>query len=1704
MVTKKNPAGRSSPAPSSASAKAAQRAAQPSAAATPKGGQAGKGKPKRATSGGGSAAQAGFSFQNQAAAFVAACLLAEEPVTWFDLGEEGVPIRVGLETGAPVDDVMATTELGGRCFINAKTSVQVSDRSTGALASAFHQFVRIMIEARKGGDSEWQAPLDAAKDRLILVCERTGSGPLSRSANLFKRIAARPKGTARGKVANTQDDKRLLKVVEKLVGRSWKAETGQRPTTAEVDELLSLVRAVALDAPHDLKGGSTAFLRAVVQDHTKAAAAWTSLVRHCTELAEHRGVVDRSGLVEALRKNGVHVGHSARMAEDVRVLERETATTLQRLERSAILRGAPDAGIPATTLKRACVDALVQHARTGSFLVTGSAGAGKSGALYLAALALQREGHPVIVLAVDRFGVSSIHELRLELGLQNQIVDVLRAWSSEKPGVLLIDAMDATRGDAAERTFRELATAVRSSLPNWHVVASVRSFDLRYGFELRDAFRGKPLAPPFSEAEFGDVAHLHVPRLSDDELASLKDSSPPLWRAYERASPHLKDVLRSPYNLHLLGEILGSEGQEADLSTIETEVQLLDRHWERRVTANDGRVHRDDRVELLRRVTASMVSERRLSLRRRTVVERDDRLACDELLSRGVLAANVTAGRKGTDDIAFAHHALFDYAVASLTLERGEAPDLLSRLTASDDTFFWLAPGALIALRMLWAADADHSRFWRLALALRSAEGLGGFYRSLPARVAAELATDLGDFAPVMACIATAGSSDKSAAEALVKAVVSDVLAGVSDGARAIGEGAGPWCALVRCLSETDPTEFAWPGFGAIRIWTNEPDVMTVAQKDDLAAAARVLLQTGLATGRDGDQQIGSAVQALVRTLPVAREANLDVLRALLLPERVSSHGHRDLFWVSQEHGRLKELAPEYLGEVYRRAFLTALPERGVERQIGDSRIMALLSDTRQDMQLVRHTLLEAFPGFLVASPKVAAAALVDILDSQVGRRRWADPAAAINLASAGLEARVVPDGSHFWWSPSGHRRGSDADAALLAGLVQGLSNLLDAGATDEIRAVFEVLARSGWAAFWSALMTSAKRWPPELVVLLLPVLTNEKALAMPELWHAAGELLRELHPSLGSDDRARCERAILSISKEIPRLRLLACIEESSLVLEESRAALAAARLAGPLPQNVPAFSMSIHAGPLDPDARYRDAGIDPSLPDHAVMLSAIHDLRQEMGEAQNTGKEGDEAVLTLDRAEEVWLRAKRLRGLVTEHAQAAELLRQEAWQYIGEALRQVAEVCSEPQDLARMDGALDVLRELISPAEALGPDPQPDEGREARFAEGRSWTYPAPRAEGTLALLLLLRSFRGPRPEELLRNASVLARDASPEVRTNLVGNLHLLASQAPETMWDIFTERMRHEPNRAVLASMCVSLCHVMPLDPARAAALVMPLAQREASEPQEQPDELGETVAAAMVQAWIGHGIASADEWFRSLMDDPRARCGLIRACVPHMRSGVAPREETAESEEAAVEQRRWAAAVRSRTAAFMMIATQRALQLLNEADRAEDHQGAQAAMQILDTVASEIRFGATSEEGGERGQSPAPTLQRRATASQFFAEFRPVLDVLGSVGHPAITHHLLEAMAPLISVAPDHVFGVLRAAFESGGMRGYQFESLGADLLIKMVRTFLADHRDVLAGTLESRRAVAGMLGFFAEAGWPEARKLAYDLPSLLR
>lgn len=108
-------------------------------------------------------------------------------------------------------------------------------------------------------------------------------------------------------------------------------------------------------------------------------------------------------------------------------------------------------------------------------------------------------------------------------------------------------------------------------------------------------------------------------------------------------------------------------------------------------------------------------------------------------------------------------------------------------------------------------------------------------------------------------------------------------------------------------------------------------------------------------------------------------------------------------------------------------------------------------------------------------------------------------------------------------------------------------------------------------------------------------------------------------------------------------------------------------------------------------------------------------------------------------------------------------------------------------------------------------------------------------------------------------------------------------------------------------------------------------------------------------------------------------------------------------------------------------------------------------------------------------------------------------------MLAAIPYPSVTHPVLETLEAFLSEAPELALRLLLLAVVEGGKRGgYTGESMGADLVVKLVRIFIADYPALISGKQEYRKGIVEALNLFAEYGWPEARKLVYSLPEMLR
>lgn len=334
------------------------------------------------------------------------------------------------------------------------------------------------------------------------------------------------------------------------------------------------------------------------------------------------------------------------------------ATTLERMARqnaryeaSHGMLGVSDKFIP-RPIATLISDTLQPGGDADFVVLTGVAGAGKSGVLRQAAQALEGDGVPCLRLRLDSLlQFTSAEELGASLFGPNEspALTLSLAAPENRFAVLILDQLDAV-SEASGRTIeaRELALDLIGEARHYHnlkVIVACRSYDLETDRRLRNLGEG-PRAKRFN-AELLDTENEVKPFLER------------LGVAHEGISAGQWDLIRLPVNLvHFAQLCLETKSVISAGSTSELYRALLDQR------AKDLRPYKLSwSLPEVLGVLAERMSDTRTLTAPVMLIDEYNRAA--ELLTSGHLL------NPDGDVVRFAHESLFDYCFARAFVRRG-------------------------------------------------------------------------------------------------------------------------------------------------------------------------------------------------------------------------------------------------------------------------------------------------------------------------------------------------------------------------------------------------------------------------------------------------------------------------------------------------------------------------------------------------------------------------------------------------------------------------------------------------------------------------------------------------------------------------------------------------------------------------------------------------------------------------------------------------------------------------------------------------------------------------------------------------------------------------------------------------------------------------------------------------------------------------
>ena len=798
------------------------------------------------TTSGGVAEASGSNYENLVAAwYCVRILLGAAAQPGFDLPSSTRIVELSLQSAAAVDDVNSVTSDDGRIFVQAKRSVTLSRGADSPLGSAIDQFVK---QHKVGVAIDHRAtsfrPLDWTRDRLVLA---TRGGRAAKITNVLPRLLRRLRDRGSvdtiGHLASSAEEREVAEVIEAHVRRSWAIHHGGAPSDAELGQFLRHLWVQTLDV-EDGEGDKRSVLDVMranlLADPSQADLAFSALVARCGRLRADRSGADAGSLLASLSASGIGMLALPDFRADVEALRNWTRTQLRSAHRFTRLL----ANRPESTITRAAWPDFQAAGRAESFLVVGEPGAGKSGLTYRLAEEAAGRGADIVLLPVDLLSVTSRTALRAELGITHDLGEILRHWPGQQRGVLVVDALDAARSLQAQTVFRTVIDDVLQIANRWTVIASVRSYDLRYGTEWRAMFGGSPVAAEHQDPEFRHVRHLAVQRLTDDEIAQTTVILPVLHQLFVDANADLRKLLRNIFNLHLLAELVEQGVVGTDLAGIRTQSELLDTYWSHRIRRNDG--GHDAREQALRLIVQHMIEARTLKIFRAVVIGKIDKAALVDIEQHDILRAEEELRGPNEDVLLFTHHVLFDYAVARLLFRRGRDPATFVGLLQNDRTLAVMAaPSLTLALADLWASEPTRQPFWELALAVAAEDDLPATAHLAAPMTAAEFARDISDLTPLISALGPT-SARRPVAERVLGNLIGAINVRRASGVSPIGPDSGPWMELARSLAELGTEGVISALRVLLAVGTERAEDLTPEQLSAAGAASRRLLDHAL------------------------------------------------------------------------------------------------------------------------------------------------------------------------------------------------------------------------------------------------------------------------------------------------------------------------------------------------------------------------------------------------------------------------------------------------------------------------------------------------------------------------------------------------------------------------------------------------------------------------------------------------------------------------------------------------------------------------------------------------------------------------------------------------------------------------------------------------------------------------------------------
>lgn len=1662
---------------------------------------------------GGRAMSGGDGYQARVAAWFCVQILAEQSAaTAWNLSSGETFELVETHTEKPVDDILIQTSLQQNLYISVKIQVDNQRGENSDFAGFISQAVCQFAGSQAKGETN---------NRILLITTSKSSQKIREDLrNILVRVRNSPHRLLTELPKNAAETE-VWETFTTHTNSFWTKKLGGVPSDEQIRRFAETIWIEVLDveASKSDELSSLSLLNSLlVGGNEQGEAAWKFLIQHCQHLQTQSGSANRRLLRDELTRLGLCLKATPSFAADIEKLKKISQKNLLLARDLSVIK----VGEKEIKINRRVKNVLMNAAESGSLIITGDAGAGKSGVLYEFVSDLAMSEKDFVFLAVDKIEATSRTTLRGELEqLEHDFTQILNEWTGNEPAFLVIDALDASRDAEKYRFFNKLVEEIIVLGGRWRVIVSIRRFDLRYNQTLNKLFAGQPVEG-YALQEFSRLCHINIPDLSGEEWVQIVPQHPDFGTLCVNSNNDLRKLLCLPFNLKLVGELFGAGVRLEELNPFHAQIELLEKYWQVRVSADD---HNGNGCEsALIKAVETMVQNRQMQISRREILMATDDGTLREILHRGILTEQrqSTNGRIGDGVIAFPHHVLFDYAVARLIL-RGTAESLRQRLEQDKQLVLAIRPSILLHFQYeLLKGEED---FWEQVFRTFRSEKIPAIGKLIGISVAVTVAKNADFFKSFFEKLNGISLEEKKIGKQILAHIGNELRyrSGIDSDENPFSANTRLWLDFLETLSMNFSPETANRARFILWDFMNRAGAIAPELFSQVAAISRKLLDFALTLPYQDLFLVTSAITFVCRTFAADPNESIKSLRPILESSRVCEYGHRELRFFADEIEIICKIRPAFIGEIYLAAFTN--DDRSEEAtNMSFSRILGLSSTRRQDFNGMQMELRSKFGQFLEQSRLIATHTLIKIFDYFVEeaysreleeRKEWLtlcgleSGETEVNRRSETFtfnkkEATIKRDFSERWHNGTNYR---NEETLNLLGTFQNYLEKLGESEDESLEPILEYLIEYNQnAVFWRNIIALGTKFPNSFgrkireLAWALPILKNE------DTYRPIAEYLRANYSLFTTDERKLAEKAILSLPKSVHE------IEKNNLIylrnyllnsLDENLVETARAKkIIGEIKRqsedrgeqsgygNFEHFPLAEESLP----ERETSLGMSVTVFEKDLLVPIKSFLETHLNASPD-----------IDAIEMLLPTIQNLYGALTAPEKVVEIsenLTEQGWLYLSKFCIKTV----ENNDLPAHPKIFNLLKEILL---ACSDHPQPDKIEAVGIEDYHLSEFSFIRGNAGRGLVRLAR-FAGLQFEQnvLDRIRDLALKDSVHSVRYHTAVVILSLHDTASNLMWQIIEDICFNESDLAVLKGVTeYVLRRLSPKYPDNAYKFNKAIFERLKTD--DEAKEIRKNCLHVFMHLAFLFGHAEAKEILNYYINQPEKHHDEMWQMVSTAGNSISEGIGEPYNQEKN----------RIRRASFEILEKicraahdtfQKVSLPLLEQDFAlwteADKENYKHHHQLINQIALKIYF-ASGAERHHQYSSPHNEHKIPETDEEkalFWSESRAVLNTLAETGFADVTHRLVETLEFLFPYAPRDIFLIFGEAVKHGRREDYQYESMAISHIVGLVERVFGEFPHLLKDDSECQETMIEVLDTFVEAFGDVALKLTYRLNEIYR